>query len=607
MSNLNNEQNRAVKHLNGPMLVLAGPGSGKTHTLVERIRYMIEAKGIPPSKILVITFSKKACVEMTERFVRLTGEKHYPVTFGTFHSIFYNILRSYRNYTTDSILTPKLKIEYMKNAIKRLNEDIIVSSSFISDALSKISLIKSMDGSLDEKIEKVCEEVETRDSFKRLYMLYANECKINDKLDFDDMLIMCRDLLKNNANIRLYWQSIFEFFLVDEFQDINDIQYEVLGYLAGEKRNIFAVGDDDQSIYGFRGSKPEIMKEFSESENCAVVDMYKNYRCGTDIIAAAGCLIANNSTRIVKNQLGMVEETGEVYYRVFEDENSEMDFVAATLNSLASTNGNIKDTAIIFRTERSGDLAEEILQKAAIKYNRNKQIASFYDSDWMQDIYSYLKLAAGEYERSLVYRVLNKPDRHISREVVPTEYNEFMLSKDVELCKLNDGFIRMGKMNGFGAINYILKGLKYEDYIIFDCRRKKINDDERNEFIEGVISRSKRFKTVKEWVRFIEDLDNVTADKKTVDGGGLTLLTAHASKGLEFDTVFIVDLIEGNFPHGKSHTDIEVEEERRLMYVAMTRAKKRLYLLGRGADKYGKQPSRFIREAVSCGKVIEII
>ena len=568
---------------------------------------MIEVKGIPPSKILVITFSKKACVEMTERFVRLTGEKHYPVTFGTFHSIFFNILKSYRKYSTDSILTPKLKTEYMKNAINKLNEEVPLSSGFISDALSKVSLIKSMDGNIDEKIKCVCKEEKEREIFKRIYEGYTAECRVNDKIDFDDMLFMCRDILKDNENIKSYWQNIFEYFLVDEFQDINDIQYEVLGYLAGDKRNIFAVGDDDQSIYGFRGSRPEIMKEFAESDNCIIIDMYKNYRCGNDIISAAGCLIVNNSHRIVKNQLGMKNESGEVYYHVFEDENSEIDFIRSKLKDLADDCGVIKDTAIIYRTERSGDFAEEKLLKASVKYMRNHQVTGFYDSDWMKDIYAYLKLAIGEYDRGLVFRILNKPDRHISREVVPKTLEEFNATTNIELCKLRDGINAIARMNGFSAVNFILKRLKYENYMILACRKRKISDEDRIEIIDEMLSRSRHFTLISEWVRFIEDLDDVTVKKKEPLGNGLTLLTAHASKGLEFENVFIIDLIEGVFPHGKSHTDLEVEEERRLMYVAMTRAKNRLYLLGRGTDKHGKQPSRFFQEAVSCGKFQDII
>ena len=251
MGNLNAEQALAVKHVRGPMLVLAGPGSGKTFTLVERIRNLIENENISPGKILVITFSKKAAIEMQARFNNLIKDKNYPVTFGTFHAIFYHILKCHKNYSKDSIITPKIKKSYLGYIARKHNINELLNESVMEDYLSKISYFKTSNLTVDEKIEYLALDENEKSKFLLVYEEYKKRCIEENKIDFDDMLYQCLFLLKTNKKILNDWRSVYKYFLVDEFQDINDVQYEVLKLLAGYEFNVFAVGDDDQSIYGF--------------------------------------------------------------------------------------------------------------------------------------------------------------------------------------------------------------------------------------------------------------------------------------------------------------------------------------------------------------------
>lgn len=634
MSSLNAEQALAVKHIRGPMLVLAGPGSGKTFTLVERIRNLIENEGINPHKILVITFSKKAALEMQARFNNLIKDKCYPVTFGTFHAIFYHILKCHKNYSKDSILTPKQKRNYLGYIAKKHNLNELLIESVMEDYLSKISYFKTSNLTENEKIEYLALDDNEKSKFLLVYKEYIKYCKEDNKIDFDDMLYQCLFLLKSNKKILNEWQNVYKYFLVDEFQDINDVQYEVLKLLAGDEFNIFAVGDDDQSIYGFRGSKPALMKEFMDIPTCKTVNLNKNYRCAEEIINIANKLIKNNVLRIDKNQIAAKSDKKDGFVKLLCVENidKEAEYVVDIIKNKDYSDKNLNSTAILYRNRKCADFIEEKLMLSGIQYERKNESCDFYDSEVMLDLIAYFKVCTNNGTRTDFYRILNKPDRELTREVFNNNIgNEILKLTDIDRLynsyeemkpawdKLLKNLKMLESLPCYAAINYLFKGIGYEQYMNVSLMKKGVNKEKIEEITEEIFSRSRNFENVRAWLKYINEINvlkennvgnydgivdnknNIKNDNMDNEHNGLhkvVLQTMHASKGLEYENVFIVGLQEGIFPSKKSVTDEQIEEERRLFYVAITRAKKHLYIIGRGDNEHGKHISRFVSEII---------
>lgn len=612
---LNKEQALAVSHRDGPMMVLAGPGSGKTHTLVQRIIHLIEHEGIPPSQILVITFSKKAAKEMQDRFRTNTEGNIYPVTFGTFHAIFYHILKHNYNYSKDSILTTKQKIEYISEITHRQMPDCDDVENKAIHFLEKISKYKSLCGNKTERLEKLSLLEEEQETFVCIYDAFEKKMRNEGKIDFDDMIYLCNKLLRENEHVRNKWQSIYKYFLVDEFQDINETQYSTLELLAGKDNNIFAVGDDDQSIYGFRGARPQIMQEFvNNMPDCKVVNLRKNYRCSEHIIATAAKVISHNSNRIEKYQLAEKKDKdkGIIDTVTFATALDEAEFVVNVINSSAEENGYIKSTAVLYRTARDANLIEEKLVKHGIPCVRNKENDFFYDNEFIKDIMIYIKLAVNadkSMRRRDIYAVLNKPDRGLSREgIVDDNISEniekyYMSSENsrINWHKLISDIKKLKDMCPFLAVNYILKGIGYEKYMKKGMLSRGQSFEKYNSLKEELLIRSKEFKSLSDWLLFVDAMrenagNSAVEENENKLKGKVVMQTIHASKGLEYDTVFIIGLMEGSFPHNKAVTEEDIEEERRLLYVAITRARYNLYIIGHGDNEYGKRVSRFIGE-----------
>lgn len=599
MANLNKEQARAVEHLNGPCLVLAGPGSGKTFTLVERIRHLIEDVFVPPEQILVITFSKKAAMEMQERFENLTECKGYAVYFGTFHAVFYSIVRSYYGYGKNNILTESQKLSYLRQILKKLK--ISEDEEYIERTINKISRYKTVIGDEKKRQAFLCEEFihsTEADIFMKIYDIYSLRCRSEHKLDFDDMLYMCFEILTHNTHLLNKYRSIYRYFLVDEFQDINDVQYDVLKLLAGEDRNIFAVGDDDQSIYGFRGANPEIMSRFiDENPDVNVIDMCRNYRSARCVIEMAGKLISINTRRISKHQEACKDnkEEGAVNIISLQNANVEAAYVCEQLKKIKKEGIPLSNTAVLYRTNRCSGILEEKLDMVGLKFNKRGNPTDFYNYEWVKDILAFMKIAIGKYDETTILRIINKPDREIDREDVVTGEVESFLEE-----------IRvMSHMPPFAAVAYVLKALKYEEYMNVDLIKKGYSEEQVALIKNEILERARMFRTINSWLDHIRCFENTNIDASNIKSDlntgnenidSVNLMTIHTSKGLEFDTVFIIGLQEGIFPGNKSCSEEQIEEERRLLYVAMTRAKRHLYIIGRGDNKHGKRVSRFVAE-----------
>ena len=596
MANQNKEQARAINHIDGPCLVLAGPGSGKTFTLVERIRHMIEDCNISPESILVITFSKKASMEMSRRFYRTSGNKTYPVCFGTFHAIFYSIIKSCYNMTSENILNDKEKINILKRVLKKLNKDI-TDESFIIELLQEIGLHKvGRNAEINNRFDSI-----NTDEFQEIFNNYTDTCKRLRKIDFDDMLYMCRDILVANPKILDFYRSLYNYILIDEFQDINDIQYEVIRLLLGDNNNIFVVGDDDQAIYGFRGSNPRYMRQFIDDfTGCEVIKLTKNYRCKKIIIEHAQKLIKVNTNRLGNYQFAPKrtdDDEGSVIIKTFESEELEANFVLEELKKLSNIYGEANNIAIIYRTARCVDMMEEMLRLNGYFIERKSDKNSYYESEFIKDIIAYLRVGISVYESSDVLRIINKPERNLERD-------DFIYDNGNTLVKRFYSEVQyISQLNPYAAVMYILKRLKYERYLVEKELKKGRRENEIAEEINKLLKRASQYEKISDWLRYIDASNNENNAQVTFNDnnnsdqyGKVVMQTAHASKGLEYDTVFIVGLQEGIFPHRRALSLEQIEEERRLLYVAMTRAKNRLYVIGRGEEKNGKRISRFISE-----------
>lgn len=616
-NHLNEEQALAVRHTDGPMLVLAGPGSGKTKILTERILFLIEEHNIPPEEILVLTFSKKAASEMQQRFFRRIENKGCPVNFGTFHAASFHILKHERYFQENNILNPIQKRIYIEEAGRLLQIQEAGEPAWQEKQLSEISRYKN--AYENPSMCYLLTNEEQAKQFLQVYEVYQTRCRDEGMMDFDDILIECFKLLNENPEILKKWQETYRYLLVDEFQDSNSIQYEILKVLAGSTCNLFAVGDEDQSVYAFRGASPNVMHKLIEDfPSCRCVTLSYNYRCDAAIIKAADALIANNTCRIGKKRQNSAihkEETGTIMIREFSTMEAEATFVAEEIKNLVQkTDQNInKRIAVLYRVACCANLIEEKLILAGLVYERQEEHKDFYEEEWVVDLLTYLKIAAGSRERTHIYRILNKPKRGLSRECIAGQTVNFeeMLAyyrgrpeKEETIRRLMKDLNTASQMAPFAAVTYIFKRIGYDSYLCQKLKEQGKREEEVRELTKELLDRSREFHTIEAWLSNIEKL--MMEKDKTIRGqdmkenkASIVLQTIHAAKGLEYDTVFVIGLQEGILPHKKAMTKNEMEEERRLLYVAMTRAKNRLYLCARGEEQCTKGISRFVREVVT--------
>ena len=331
MSSFTKSQSIAVRHTDGPLLVLAGPGSGKTTVVTKRVQYLVQDVGIPASSILVITFTKAAATEMKERYLKLMAEEYTTVSFGTFHAVFFGILKLSYGFRAENIIREEVRYQYLKEATERLHLEIEDESEFLSGILAEISLIKNERISLEHYFSKNCSE----EIFRKIYEEYEERKKNARLLDFDDMLLYTWELLSQRADILSAWQKKYQYILVDEFQDINQLQYDILKLLAAPENNLFIVGDDDQSIYRFRGAKPEIMLNFQKDYPAAnQVLLNDNFRSTKQIVEAAGHVIVHNKERFAKEIQARGGDGAEVKVLAFEEQQEECLYLIKELQRL---------------------------------------------------------------------------------------------------------------------------------------------------------------------------------------------------------------------------------------------------------------------------------
>ncbi len=613
---LNENQLKAVNHLDGPCMVLAGPGSGKTRVITYRIANMVVNKNIKPTSILAISFTKASSIEMKNRALSLSNDfRMNKVTYGTFHSVFFRILRYFENYNIESILDEKTKRIGLKNILKGLNIENADDDETIGQVINEISYVKNE--LMDKRDFK--SEVLTNDEFIKVYNFYEEYKQQMNKIDFDDMLIKTYELLKNNKAALDRVRSVYRYILVDEFQDINKVQFEALKLIANPSNNIFVVGDEDQSIYGFSGSRPDFLLEFEEYfSNTKKVLLDINYRSKGEIINIANRLIEKNTNRYEKVIKCGQGNGAKVNYISPEDSEEEAVYIAKDIkNKVQEDYTEYTDFAVIYRTNIQSRALVDVFMDMRIPFVVKDSIVTIYDHWAAQDILAYLRIGVNPNSNKDWIRIINKPFRYISKDNLnlikdePDFINSLINKCDLhpkQVKTINDLDIDISYVKGLNpknAISYIRTTLDYDRYILDYCANRKIKTNGLIEILNELESSATNFKTIQEYLEHIERVKSEIVDNKNnKETDGVIFTTMHSAKGLEFKNVYIIGANEGTIPHEKSYEiddeekkNDQIEEERRLMYVAITRAEENI-CISSPINKYGKRvsKSRFVED-----------
>lgn len=604
----NLSQTEAIGHGTGPMLVLAGPGSGKTLVITERTKNLIVNQGVDPSRILVITFTKAAATEMKERFFRLMGGKRYPVTFGTFHAVFFSILKHAYGFRADNIIKEEQRFALMREIITRMHLEYEDENEFIGDILGEIGLVKNSGIPLEHYYSKNC----GKEIFEQIYQSYEGQMRQKRLIDFDDMLVYCYELFIQRKDILAAWQKKFQYILIDEFQDINKIQFDIVKMLAEPENNLFIVGDDDQSIYRFRGAKPEIMLGFEKAYPQAkriLLDV--NYRSGKEIVETSLRLISHNEARFEKSIHAHRKSTQGVSYQMYESPLEESRAIIRTILEGCEKGKSYNDFAVLFRTNTQPRILMEQMMTYNIPFRTRDNIPNLYEHWITRDILTYIRLAMGGRERRDILQIMNRPKRYITRESVDDEviafdaWAEYFYEKKqpwvAERIEQLEADLRViSRISPYAAINYIRHTIGYEEYLKEYADYRRISEDSLIEVLDELQDASREFKTYGAWFdhmdAYTEELKEQKRQQEMMTDC-VSLATLHSSKGLEYPIVFLLDVNEEIMPYKKAVLDADLQEERRMFYVGITRAKEALYV--NSVKKYnGKEvePSRFVEE-----------
>ncbi len=597
-------QIQAIRHQSGPMLVLAGPGSGKTTVILHRIERLI-ATGTAPNRILVITFSRAAVEEMKQRYSAMKGTPG--VCFATFHSLFFRILRNAFGYGTDRLLSEEEGMKLQQQVFGEMGLSVQDEQEYLSVFRLNYGKWKN---SLQAK-ETFTPEGMEREIFFRWTEGYEKKKELQDKMDFDDILTECYALLEQEKRLRKAWQNRFDAILVDEFQDINAIQYACVKLLLDERNNLFAVGDDDQSIYGFRGSNPSFLLDFFQDfPGAGKVTLDVNYRSAPKIVRFCEEVIEKNQARFPKAMKSSRPAGGSVRIFSAEDIGKEAKRIAQLAQNLHPQTP-WEEMAIICRTNLQCASFATALEDAGIPYCLQESLPEL-GRHWITlDFAAYLMAAYEDWDDGLL-RIINKPKRYVTKELTAQAkrmpYSLLrayfacpLLEKwqETALIRLRDDLKQIKKREPFQALRYIRQVVGYDEYLTEYAAFRKINAANLLDIAQTVTELSQNCQTVQQWKDKLERLKNASSTQRKLRGDqkGVHILTMHSAKGLEFDTVFLPQLIEGKVPHEKSLIQAELEEERRLYYVALSRAKERLILsyVHKNGEK-SAESSRFLRE-----------
>ncbi len=618
MVKLNKNQAQAVAHIDGPCMVLAGPGSGKTRVISQRIVSMVLDHAIPPTRILAISFTKASSVEMKKRTLGYGQDKRLKkVSFGTFHSSFFRILRRYAGVGLDDLLVDIDRFKLVKSILKYLKVTNY-NDDDVADLLNEISLVKNE--LLDYRdYESLSFDQET---FQKAYRIYEDEKKKYGKIDFDDMLIRAYDLLRAEPAILNIVRQVFRYILIDEFQDINKVQFELIRLVAGQEQNVFVVGDEDQSIYGFRGARPDFMLEFDEYfPGAKHIYLDINYRSCENIVDLSASLIKKNKLRHDKMIRAFSKESARISYIYPRDTDDEARLVAGQIFDRIGSQkeASYGDFAVIYRTNRQARAFVDAFMNKRIPFILKDAPKTVYDHWVSLDLIAYLRIAMDIGSSGDWVRVINKPFRYISKKSLAkaersVDFFDALLNdediKDFQKKNLEDLYEDLNYVRGLSpqyGISYIRTTLDYDRYILEYCHERKIRAQQIVEILDELESAASNYKTILDFFKHIDQVREEvkkSSDKTTGSSlatradEGVVLTTMHSSKGLEFESVYIVGVNEGVIPYQVAdEARVDIEEERRLFYVAITRSKKEL-VISSPLKRFGKKvgPSMFLKD-----------
>jgi len=627
LNKLNDKQREAVEYMDGPLLILAGAGSGKTRVLTYKIAYLLEQGIVKPWQILAITFTNKAAKEMKERVEALVGQVASDMWLGTFHSVCVRILKreiELLGYSRDFNIFDEIdKEKVIKEIMKKNNID----EKVYPVGLLKSEISKAKEVMKDEvQYQKDAMGDYRKEEIAKIYNMYQATLRKNNSIDFDDIIMLTVKLFLENPDRLMYYQGKFNYILVDEYQDTNKTQFLLISLLSSGTGNICVVGDESQSIYGFRGADISNILNFeSEFPNAKIIKLEENYRSTKNILNAANEVIKNNKSKIEKELWTQNDEGEKLDYKTLNNEYEEVEFVVDKIDEVCrKQNQKYSDFAVLFRTNAQARVLEEVFMKAGTPYKLIGGI-KFYARKEIKDIISYLKLIQNTNDNIALKRIINEPKRGIGDtaldkldmlasesgisifELIQNSNNlvgirsagNIILFRDMmnDLIKLKD------TMKVSELIKKVLKDSGYEDMLNSEgTKETEIRFDNLMEFI-GVAMEFENENAENtlgdflESIALVSDVDNLDESAEAV-----TLMTMHSAKGLEFENVFLVGMEEGLFPSKRSiEEDFDTEEERRLCYVAITRAKQHLYITNtKKRTLYGSTsysiPSRFIDE-----------
>lgn len=589
----NKEQEEAIMHRDGPAMVLAGPGAGKTYVITNRVKALIDEYGVKPEQILVVTFSKAAAVEMKERFEMMTGGRRLPVRFGTFHSVFFQILRLAYHYEVKDIATPALKYRFLEETLNETGYGVDDKKEFLSDIEKEISRVKGEGIEIDCYFSSAC----SAEIFQKMYRGYQEKLQRHRCLDFDDMVVYTYQLLKEREDIRRRWQAQFRYLLIDEFQDINRLQYETVCMLAEPENNLFIVGDDDQSIYGFRGAKPGIMLSFPKRfPDTKQIVLGVNYRCSDEIMKAAERLIGKNNERYEKHIVANKGKEQPVHMKKCENLPDEAEKIVAQIQMYQKEGIAYQEMAVLFRTNMQMRLLAGKLMEHGVPFTMRENLPNLFDTWMAKDIMCYLQLALGNRSREKFLKIANRPVRYLSRtaftesEVSFDKLRAYYAVKNQEwmeerIWNFEYDLKNLASLSPYAAIHFIRKGIGYDEFLKTYADERNVNADDWFDVLDEMQEMARDKKSIPEFLSFVENygdtLEEIRQEQKkqqVKEEPGVSLMTMHASKGLEFPVVFVPTLNEDIVPYRKAVQEGNLEEERRMLYVAMTRAKTYLHL-----------------------------
>lgn len=606
---LNKNQAEAAAHNRGPCLVLAGPGSGKTTVITKRVRYLIEKEKVPPRHILVVTFTKAAAREMQERFLRLLDIPSTEVAFGTFHSVFFRILRSANQYESHNIVNENTKYAILAKILRTLDPTAEPDRDLLQNLLGEISFIKNNQVDLSGYQSK-----NPKIDFKKAYKMFNGQLEKEGALDFDDILLKTYELLRKNAELLRFWQERFRYILIDEFQDINPLQYAVIRLLAAPENNLFIVGDDDQSVYGFRGARPHIMLNFSKDyRDARQILLDVNYRSTPEIVKMSLRLIDTNKNRFRKKLRAGKPKGEPVEFREFRNETEECEWIIAKVLEYRERGTPLHEMAVLVRTNTGALPLMHRCMERNVPFVTRDRVPNVFMHFVAKPLFAALNWTAGNRTRGNFLRFMNTPPHFIRRDDLMGETVDLQALSDTLrhsedrkwmgdrvdfLAYQLDLLSRM--QNPFAMVNYFRKGMGYDGYVLEMAEEKGMNGEDLIRILDEIQDSARDFEDLAGWYRHIAAFSKKLENRENKEGDDrdkLVIATLHGSKGLEYRQVFIPDLNERNIPHEKAVKEAEIEEERRMLYVGMTRAGEGLHLSA-VKERFGRSVSRsrFLRE-----------